>query len=562
MLMTPEAWIERARLAAEPQDKLACLVSAESVALQSDAFCTIAQAYLELTEDGAARRCLASALDCVDGETSRTKVAEIFGARLEDLVTAREVLELEQAAIAASPGAVGWDWARLAEAYLRILGDRDAAKQTLERGRAGATTAGTLVTIATTYKEALDDEASARDLLGQAEARAQVAVDRFTNHHDISDYRMILCAYRDPLNDMESARAVLDRGLARADGVESCTRLAAAWAGGRTASPADEEVSRCLRKAEDLARTASDWLVLAKGHFESARDHVAARRYLERANGANPSDDDLDGIAFGFRHWLDDDVGADAIAPHGYSPADIMAKRRDLDGFSSDPAGLLTWLRARLTQDAIESIAGADYGCDFAAHLRELSDIRQSGRVPHPLQWEPREVLALYRWRERHEADHVARAFACALLAIDSSGPRRRVDTPEEVFPVLLESCIELGSEAMDLAEGFFAAIVEAAPDRDRAFATFALLLVTAARVPDDPRLDDLTNVVIQLEAEAPDDRPEAGWLFRTTFHDIRRSLWVSLTHDIIGRAVETHRGLPHLREILQRVPRETTKQQ
>ena len=68
----------------------------------------------------------------------------------------------------------------------------------------------------------------------------------------------------------------------------------------------------------------------------------------------------------------------------------------------------------------------ADYGMEADIHLRELRQIRDTGRVPVRFDWCPKEVLDLTRWSEPGEPsgvgddavlrEHLKRAFCCAAL--------------------------------------------------------------------------------------------------------------------------------------------------
>ena len=95
-----------------------------------------------------------------------------------------------------------------------------------------------------------------------------------------------------------------------------------------------------------------------------------------------------------------------------------------------DGAALLTRTAARLASAELRRIAEADRGHDAEEHYRALCEVA-AGRMPSPLQWCPREALALTRWDEPKppcgrlgfQLAHQRRAFCCAALLSAAGDP-------------------------------------------------------------------------------------------------------------------------------------------
>lgn len=129
----------------------------------------------------------------------------------------------------------------------------------------------------------------------------------------------------------------------------------------------------------------------------------------------------------------------------------------------------------------------------FEQNLSPLRDIYETGALPRPLDWHPLEVLSLTRWSEGERADHLARAFACAILCIDATSEAPRSGPPETVLPQLLDSCLRLGPEALVHLRGLAVALLESREEDDDApLLCHGLLLCAAAVDPADPRLPAL----------------------------------------------------------------------
>jgi hypothetical protein len=97
-----------------------------------------------------------------------------------------------------------------------------------------------------------------------------------------------------------------------------------------------------------------------------------------------------------------------------------------LKRFEPDGDVLLRAVSAHVTDEMLECISLADYGCDCDAHLAALRQLRDAGSLPQNPGWVPMEVLELIRWSEPEnpewkpgrtgEFGHWMRAFSCAAI--------------------------------------------------------------------------------------------------------------------------------------------------
>lgn len=109
----------------------------------------------------------------------------------------------------------------------------------------------------------------------------------------------------------------------------------------------------------------------------------------------------------------------------------IAAFADALAAFSPAADELVRLLSAGVDDAMLMDMASLDYGREIGANRAALRSIRDGGRLPAPMPFQPREVLELTRWfrpdDEPVEADrrrgHAMRAFACAALLRASGEP-------------------------------------------------------------------------------------------------------------------------------------------
>lgn len=216
---------------------------------------------------------------------------------------------------------------------------------------------------------------------------------------------------------------------------------------------------------------------------------------------------------------------ANCLAP----PAIVVAHRR-LDSWIADPTALLEWLRARISPASLTAISATDT-TDHDKHLAAVTDIARTGLIPQPLDWHPRESLEHTRWATGDHVDHVARAFACTVLLIDAAGPTQR-DGHEQTIPVLIESCLALGTETLAPLTGLLVTLAEAyeSSATELPFTLLGLLVAAAALDAADPRLSALAHHLIAHEEASDGTKIDPTvWLLGRTRFDARHNLWRAL---------------------------------
>jgi hypothetical protein len=224
---------------------------------------------------------------------------------------------------------------------------------------------------------------------------------------------------------------------------------------------------------------------------------------------------------------------------------------------SLDPAAdaLLALLRAQIDDGMLEEIAAADYGHRIEENLAALRQIRDTGEIPVPLPWEPREVLELIRWSEPEDPEwkpgstgergHRMRAFACATLlrAAAELTEAAAMDGENQTLAQLLASVFVLGEEAQQAALRFLAWRVPlVAPGYELPFFRLAqLILAVHLRAGSATEMVSLAEQIERDEAaERAAVEPCFGdprWLLGLTFQQIRHTVWVRLTHQMLEEA-------------------------
>lgn len=517
------------------------LAEAEQAAQRADDCIDVARAWAERGDLVQARRCVAIGLERAQGEHWPSRnAAELLLRQLGDREAAAAALGRIERRLSSS--ARGYEWMLLARAFREVLGDEEAVRRCLASARLQARDAQDFASLAEGYLEFLDDPASARELLDEAEGLARA-------HGAHRALWAVAIVWRNGMRDDARARSALSIATAEAQDISTLAAMAVAW----WSLFRDEQAMRsALVRAETLASTASDWLQVAEayrdggdGEREATWDAGGIRRCLDASLEAAPSAAELTAIATGFRRWLGDSARAAEVAPASLIPTVV---RRFADWERRDPHAFLDRVRALLPAEALTTIASADYGCDYHKHLQALTEIHATGRVPTPLSWYPLEVLALTRWNQGEATDHRQRAFACAVLALDHVVPdSRHAGDLDDILAPLLESAWALGLD--DELEHLLVWLAEViANDGECMWALLALILSTARCAPTDPRLPALVECLIQMEEAAEDHRPAERWLWRKQFTDpLCTPLWNALIADALDRPLP-----PHLEQLAQ----------
>jgi hypothetical protein len=495
-VLTTSDWISRIAAGGDVDE---CLEGARAAVRFPDDWNTIAVACEQHDRLHEARRAAEAAVDLAGGDHWPCRRAAELVARFGDGAAARRVLgRIEDALMAAEP-APAYRWVLLAQAYRDVAADAEAVRRCCARASAGAASPKDLADLAAGYVELADDREGARALLERAEAVARAA-------GEIRPLWDVAIRWKETLGDPARARTVLETATAEAVDVGTLTSLAIAW---RSLCDDDDAMRSALIRGEAIAAQVPDWLALAGAYRDGGSsdriepwDPVAVRRCLDAAVTASPGPTEIERsqLAAGFRRWLADPARAAALEPPPPVPDDAATPARRVAGWTADPHVLLDRLRVRISADAVRTIAAADYGADSHKHHQALLEIQTTGRFASPLDWHPREVLELTRWTEGASTDHVARGFACAVLAIDAALPAtRQAGSIDAVLAPLVESAWALG--LVDELERLLAWIAEVASgEPDTGWAMLALALSCARRDRDDPRLPALVAALAQDE--------------------------------------------------------------
>jgi hypothetical protein len=417
----------------------------------------------------------------------------------------------------------GHEWALLGQGFAETLGDADGLRRCLDLGAEAARAAGDageLSRIAVAWAKV--DRAAGIALVREAERLEGGGSPAFAAWNAANAWH--------ELGETAEAARVLDAAEAGAATVEAALTLARAWAS--HGQPARAEAA--LSRAESLATDLAGWLAIVEAAHDAGLGAPAIRRALARAEALAGDAQARAQVSRGYRLWLGDGDAAARLGPRGLPPARLRRPARTLAGWAASPSALLDWLRARVPEETLRRIAEADYGDSADVHLAALQDICETGLLPPVLPWEPHEVLALCRWEEGEGIDHLERALCAALLCL-APGDLDELITDG---PILVESCLALGPEAGDGCEQLLAWRWETdAPEADwgdeidpeRPVALLLLLVLRAARAPDDPRLEALARA---LTAEAGGDLETlAGGLAG----GMRLSLWDELVERALG---------------------------
>ncbi len=550
-------WIKRARASEDPVERARCLRQAEQLIVHVDDWNQVAHGWVETPGGQAdARRCAEQAVALAGAEVGiYSAAASVFARHLEDPERARAVLDQCRAALAAADRTRVGQWTHLGRIYVMLLDARDASRACLEVTSASEMDVRDLCDVAGRYAKDLGD----LDMAHQLIARALELATQLGHDGEDGDWWTLANALLHTLDDVDAAWRALELGLALAKTTSRCIRIAHAIAShGGVELEGQMLLRAALSRAETFAQSTDDWLTIADTWHEHMHEThapdaaVAIRRCLEQAAALGDKKAHPD-IASRYHRLLEDAAAAAPFGPVGVSPWDLFTRYEELEGWHADPAALLDVLRARLTPEMLHEIARADWGCDHAWHLASLQDIQRTGLILQPLPLHPHEVLALSRWKDGIDTDHVARAFVCTVLCIDNLGPYSQDAVHESLAP-LIESCILLGGEVLDAAIALVVALCEGSDYNfeELAFFNLGLLILGAARDPDDPRLIDLARWVTHLGDSQPPltwATPPGGWLLGISNHGQRHTLW----RELAAKVLRSPRH-PHLLAIAERL--------
>lgn len=535
--------------AADPDRRSALLARAAGLARTVADWQGLAEAWADAGDANEAERCLQRALSLDDVGVWDHRRAAATRARLGDVAGAAATLTKLEQAWRASGATNGLDWRLLAEGF-HESGDAEGARRCLAVGRERAQDVEDLYSIAKGFAELSGDRATAQASIERAEAIAAHALD-WQGRPDTSAFVTLAIAWAEVLGDPVRAAAMLEAGLARADDTSGCLTVAGAWSvceGGGAATA--EPFLRAVQRARTFAVRFADRLAIAETLRDGAADEEALREALRQALERATTAAERDRVEVLRQDWSVTDETA-SPRPCGCTPDELAPPRVSSLGWPVDAGALFDWLRERVTESTLATIAAADVGWQIEKNLAALRRIWRDGRVCLPLAWEPHEVLSLRRWQEGAHVDHVERAFVCTVLCLAELG-----DDPtgsgglEDTLAVLLESCVLLGESALQRLPGLLAALPERTGLRDHVEALFcalALLLAATRRDPGDARLEGLAARVLAMaeecEALGPAAHPEHGFVLGVTHFDQSVHVWQRLVQSTFSGAPAAPRG-------------------
>ena len=514
-------WLARVRDGADAGEVERCLDEAAALARGYIEWCMILDALGDLPDvtprqvAALADRTLESAVE--SGEAwGFCAVATARADLLDDTAAARRALQAG-VDVFRRRDTKGYEWAQLAESFADTLDDLPAARRCLAEGRDAALREEDpydLANIATTL-----------DKLGDRPAAVAVAAEAEALLVDDSHAAWTVAQAWHEIEEPAASSRLLAAATERVATAEDACVLALAW----HSFEDDAGTDRALARGRELAVGAADWYEIASTSRDTGRGAPAVRAALDRAAAAVGDDVTRQRIAAAYHRWLDDAETAARIGPRGVRPETLRVAWRSLPGWHGTPAPLFDWLRARITPEALDSLAAENYGADVEDNRAALLDIVTTGLVPRSLLWEPAEVLRLAHWSSGENVDHLERAWSCTLLCLDG-------DDLDEVAPGLVDSCLALGGPAPELAEQFLAWVCEtdetaAAPedgDAWPALALYALLLLRAAQAPADPRVARLASMIL---GSVPDHPGHPGALYAQS---LLAGLWKGLGERIL----------------------------
>lgn len=249
------------------------------------------------------------------------------------------------------------------------------------------------------------------------------------------------------------------------------------------------------------------------------------------------------------------------------------AKLHDLlKPFEPDPSAALELMCEAVTEGDLRESAEADYGYASDEFLRALREIKETGRIPRPFRWVPKEVCELVQWSkpatyEPVDSDRLAgpdfvlhrqRAFASSVLlqfAYEDDENRSMGENQSAATMIASALALEARIPGVISATRRTLAAVGSQPDVDDPERALMALGVILCRLSEPParrkkhRLEDipLLPLVEWLIAEEERIREsdcgpgDPRWLLGLTFYNGRHAMWASLAHHILVDPPKPH---------------------
>lgn len=249
-------------------------------------------------------------------------------------------------------------------------------------------------------------------------------------------------------------------------------------------NPKHPAIGPTLKHAETLTTSPGEGIELAGAVARLRADASWARQVLDRVRAMPLTPDQMVDLASAYWGVLNDRDAALALNW----------------GVRPETPELFDFLRARVTPANLRAVAAADYGMDEDEHFAALEMICTTGLVPPSLPWQPHEVCALNRWSTGERVVHVQRALSCLLLCLADN-----VNGDfEPSAPVLMESCVALGADALQAAEPLFVWVARRDPNDVVACGVANLLLVIlrVMRNAPDAEIEPVVQTILTNDHE------------------------------------------------------------
>ncbi len=211
-----------------------------------------------------------------------------------------------------------------------------------------------------------------------------------------------------------------------------------------------------------------------------------------------------------------------------------------------------TYFRHVIADDALQSIAEADYGFNIKEHLSALTNILSTGTLPKELEWEPREALGLTRWHDYSANDtlSIQKVFFSTFVLLAASENKESADLLDgqiENMILAIDCASLLGSEEVEMLHEFFMTIIASldVSDQEEDYLYFYVSCVLLSAMLNIPSAD--MDVLIDNTIKAEEDVAKycgdelQNNIFAYTCFDQKISLWHKYYHQY-GEALEKRR--------------------
>ncbi len=218
---------------------------------------------------------------------------------------------------------------------------------------------------------------------------------------------------------------------------------------------------------------------------------------------------------------------------------------------------LLQHLCELVDDSMLKEIAEADYGQNADECFVALSRIKETKKIPTPMDFSLQEVLALTRWSEpiepKRKQGHIMRAFASVALLLAATNDADAFafsisEGQNETMIQLLDSVLVLDIEVQAALGGFIAWLVMQCDEyleMEAAFFILALLLLSvlsdAIKLQEEEDLSRIADWMLDIETSIRKGRGDLHqdnkeWLLGLTYYTQRHWVWKDLTRKMLHK--------------------------